>query len=195
MEIDKTVSNPMLAGAMQLIKADGKTPVPEHQALFMQELDKADLLAPVEVQKELDENGNPKEGGRTAVRFPMLTGSDGKRFFVVFSDNGSLEQAKSLEGPSRLPDSVLEHTATVKFFELTRMLLTRNPDGSENPAFGIVINPFMENIVIPKTMVMEMVKRTAEQTMAKMGQQAGQPQQAQDGKVIQFPGADQNKPE
>jgi len=209
MEIDKTVSNPMLAGAMQLIKADGKTPVPEHQAMFMQELDKAELLAPAEIQAEVGEDGKLKEGGRTAVRFPMLTGSDGKKFFVVFSDNGSLEQAKSEEGASRLPDSFLKHTATVRFYEIARMILTKNPDGTDNPTFGIVINPFMENIVIPRTMILEMVKRTAETAFSKMGQAPvgrtmpgqsasvqpsnGQKAEGEGGQVIRFPFADDKK--
>ena len=42
MELNKNVSNPMLVGVMQLIKADGKTPDPKHQEMFMEELDKAD---------------------------------------------------------------------------------------------------------------------------------------------------------
>ena len=111
MEIDKTVSNPMLVGAMQLIKADGKNPVPEHQSMFMQELDKADLIAPADVKEELNEDGSVKEGGKTAVRFPVLTGSDGKKFFVVFTDNASLEQARSVDGTSRLPEEFMGHSA------------------------------------------------------------------------------------
>lgn len=195
MEIDKTVSNPMLVGAMQLIKADGKDPVPQHQAMFMQELDKADLLAPADVKEELNEDGTVKEGGKTAVRFPVLTGNDGKKFFVVFTDNNSLEQARSVDGVSRLPEEFMGHSVKVKFFEIARMLLTPNPDGSENPTFGIVINPFMENIVIPKTMIVQMVQQTAKEAMARMAKAQSAPGQADPaaadgGQVIQFPGAD-----
>ncbi len=195
MEIDKTVSNPMLVGAMQLIKADGKDPVPQHQAMFMQELDKADLLAPADVKEELNEDGTVKEGGKTAVRFPVLTGNDGKKFFVVFTDNNSLEQARSVDGVSRLPEEFMGHSVKVKFFEIARMLLTPNPDGSENPTFGIVINPFMENIVIPKTMIVQMVQQTAKEAMARMAKAQGAPGQADPaaadgGQVIRFPGAD-----
>ena len=198
MEIDKTVSNPMLVGAMQLIKADGKNPVPEHQSMFMQELDKADLIAPADVKEELNEDGSVKEGGKTAVRFPVLTGSDGKKFFVVFTDNASLEQARSVDGTSRLPEEFMGHSAKVKFFEIARMLLTPNPDGTENPAFGIVINPFMENIVIPKTMIVQMVQQTAKEAMARMAKMQGAPGQAapsaaDGGQVIQFPGADKGQ--
>lgn len=198
MEIDKTVSNPMLVGAMQLIKADGKDPVPEHQAMFMQELDKADLIAPADVKEELNEDGSVKEGGKTAVRFPVLTGSDGKKFFVVFTDNASLDQARGIDGVSKLPDEFLGHSVKVKFFEVARMLLAPNPDGSENPAFGIVINPFMENIIIPKTMIIQMVQQTAREAMARMAKVQGaqgqsDPAAANEGQVIRFPGADQNK--
>ena len=198
MEIDKTVSNPMLVGAMQLIKADGKDPVPQHQAMFMQELDKADLLAPADVKEELNEDGTVKEGGKTAVRFPVLTGNDGKKFFVVFTDNNSLEQARSVDGVSRLPEEFMGHSVKVKFFEIARMLLTPNPDGSENPTFGIVINPFMENIVIPKTMIVQLVQQTAKEAMARMAKAQGaqgqsDPAAADGGQVIQFPGSDGNK--
>ena len=78
------------------------------------------------------------------------------------------------------------------------MLLTPNPDGIENPAFGIVINPFMENIVIPKTMIVQMVQQTAKEAMARMAKMQGTPGQAapsaaDGGQVIQFPGADKGQ--
>ena len=90
------------------------------------------------------------------------------------------------------------HSVKVKFFEIARMLLTPNPDGSENPTFGIVINPFMENIVIPKTMIVQMVRQTAKEAMARMAKAQGaqgqaDPAAADGGQVIQFPGSDGNK--
>ena len=97
MEIDKTVSNPMLAGAMQLIKADGKTPVPEHQALFMQELDKADLLAPVEVHKELDEDGNPRKADVLQFVFPCSREVTARDFSLCFRITVHLSRPRVLK--------------------------------------------------------------------------------------------------
>ena len=84
MELNKTVSNPMLVGVMQLIKADGKTPDPKHQEMFMEELDKAEFLAPAEVKAEVGPDGEKLVNGKAQFRFPILTGSDGRRFFVCF---------------------------------------------------------------------------------------------------------------
>ncbi len=193
MELNKTVSNPMLVGAMQLIKSDGKEPVPEHQALFMEQLDKAELLAPADVKGELDENGQIPAEGKVLVRFPYLFGSDGKKFVVVFTDNASLEKAKAVEGPSRLPDEYLKNCAVLKLLDLAKMVFVKNPDGSDNDTFGIVINPFMENIVIPRGSIEQIARRkmeAAKTAMEKAAQRAGV---TEGGQVIQFPGAKNNE--
>ncbi|MCR4793316.1 MAG: SseB family protein [Lachnospiraceae bacterium] len=198
MDTDNTVSNPMLVGAMQLIKADGKTPVPEHQAMFMQELDKAELLAPSFVISETGADGEPVEGGRNMTRFPVLNSGDGKKFFVVFTDSASLDQAKSIDGVSKLPEEFLAHTSKVRFTDITKLIMAKAPDGSDNGIFGVVINPFMENVVIPKTMIMEIIRKTAEEAMARMaaaqaknpGNTPGQEAPDENGKVIRFPFAD-----
>ena len=191
MEINKTVSNPMLVGAMQLIKADGPTPDPAHQALFMEQLDEAELLAPAEIKAEVDSEGNRIPGGKTAVRFPVLTASDGKRFFVVFTDNQTVEQARKIDGPSKLPEEFFRDTVTVRFVDAARMILTPNPDGTENPTFGIVINPFMENIVIPKTAVLAIAQKKAELALA--AREKIREREEKGGKVLQFPGGSPKK--
>ena len=94
MELNKQVSNPMLVGVMQLIKADGKTPDPKHQEMFMEELDKAEFLAPAEVKAEVGPDGEKLVNGKAQFRFPILTGSDGRRFFVAFTDNATYSQKR-----------------------------------------------------------------------------------------------------
>ena len=156
MELNKSVSNPMLVGAMQLIKADGKEPDPAHQKMFMEELDKAVLLAPVEMTEG-------EEEGKAMVRFPILTGGDGKQFFVLFTDNAALESSQNSESGKAIPESFSEKTAAVRFLEMARVLLSKGPDGQDNPVFGIVINAFMENIIIPKTAVQGMVLKKGQE--------------------------------
>ena len=57
MEFNKSVSNPMLAGSIELVKAED---TPEHRNMFVTELTKAVLLSPVIVDPapEEDDQGN-----------------------------------------------------------------------------------------------------------------------------------------
>ena len=174
---------------MQLIKADGKTPVPEHQALFTEQLEKAEFLAPAEVKGDLDENGQIPENGKVLVRFPFLFGADGKKFVVVFTDNASLDKAKEVEGPSRIPDEYMENCAVLKLPDLAKMIFVKNPDGTDNDTFGIVINPFLENIIIPRGSIEQIARRKMEAARAAMEKAAEKAGANTGGQVIQFPGA------
>ena len=188
MELNKNVSNPMLVGVMQLIKADGKTPDPKHQEMFMEELDKAEFLAPAEVKAEVGPDGEKLVNGKAQFRFPILTGADGRRFFVVFTDNATVEKAQAMEGASALPEEFVKETVTVKFADLARFILTPNPDGSENTTYGIVINPFMENIVIPKNLVAAVTMRKQKEARDRLEKVASVLAKNGDPKVIPFPG-------
>ena len=134
----------MLVGAMQLIKSDGKNPDPAHQVMFLEQLDSAELLAPADVKAEVGPDGEKLMDKKHTVRFPVLTGADGRRFFVVFTDNAALEKARKLEGASKLPEEFVSEAVTVKLADLAKFVLTPGPDGSENTTYGIVINPFTE---------------------------------------------------
>ena len=193
MELNKTVSNPMLVGVMQLIKADGKTPDPKHQEMFMEELDKAEFLAPAEVKAEVGPDGEKLVNGKAQFRFPILTGSDGRRFFVAFTDNATAAKAQEMDGPSKLPDEFVQETVAVKFSDLARFILTPNPDGSENTTYGIVINPFMENIVIPKNLVAAIVMKKQQEALAKAQKVGAIIAPGADSKVIPFPGNNDEK--
>ena len=188
MELNKTVSNPMLVGVMQLIKADGKTPDPKHQEMFMEELDKAEFLAPAEVKAEVGPDGEKLVNGKAQFRFPILTGSDGRRFFVCFTDNATVAKAQEMEGASKLPEEFVKETVAVKFSDLARFILTPNPDGSENTTYGIVINPFMENIVIPRNLVASVVMRKQKEAKERLEKVASIVKQSADSNVIPFPG-------
>ena len=85
MEFNKPVSNPMLVGAMELLKAEDS---PEHRNLFLTEMVKAQFLAPA-VITPMPEQGNTGElrlVPGSQVQFPMLSTQDGRHFFMVFTD-------------------------------------------------------------------------------------------------------------
>ena len=142
MEFNKNVSNPMLVGSMELLKAE---PSPEHQNMFLTEMLKAQFLAPVIVtpEPEKDENGKIAVAPGSKIQFPMLSAPDGKVFFMAFTDKMEYEKWKDGEG---------KNVCALNFDELAAMLLRKDPQGNNCPALGFVINPFSANVVIPKEM-------------------------------------------
>ena len=143
MEFNKSVSNPMLAGSIELVKAED---TPEHRNMFVTELTKAVLLSPaiVDPAPEEDDQGNYKPAPGSKVQFPMLSAPAGKRFFMAFTDRREYEAWQ--EKNQKMPYFAL------KFEEYAAMLLGRAPAGA-GPAAGFVINPFGANIVVPREMV------------------------------------------
>lgn len=156
MEYNKTVNNPLLAGAIQLLKAED---TPDHRNMFLNEMIKAKMLTPAIVTPapEADSNGEYKLTQENKLQFPMITAPDGKHFFMAFTDLPELKKWKDEE--------------TQQFFAATiddfgGMLL--RPDGQ---AAGFVINPFSENIIVPIQMLAGIMS-------ARMGNQGTAPVQA-----------------
>ena len=143
MEFNKTGSNPMLVGAMELLKAEDS---PEHRGLFISEMVKANFMAPVLVNPEPqpNESGELRLAPGSQVQFPMLSAPDGKRFFMAFTDKMEFQKWKDSEG---------KNTFAITFQDLVGMLFRKDSLGNESQAFGFVINPFGANMVIPKEMV------------------------------------------
>ena len=144
MEFNKTVSNPMLMGCVQLMRAED---TPEHRNMFVTELMKASLQAPAIIDPAPAEDGEGKltvkPGSR--VQFPMLSTPDGKRFYMGFTD--PVEYNKWAERNNSLPSFAL------RLDDYLNMMFRRDAQGNDNPAIGLVINPLGDNIVIPKEML------------------------------------------
>ena len=142
MEFQKIVSNPMLVGAIELMKAD---PSPEHNSLLIKEMMNAKFMAPAMVDPAPVEDGNgvfkPVPGCK--VQFPMLTAADGKRFLMAFTDKLEYQKWKESENQSFVALSVAEYAG---------MILRK-----DSQAAGFVINPFGANIVIPAPMLMQIM--------------------------------------
>ncbi len=141
---DKMAENPMLVGAIELMKAD---PSPEHKNMFVNEMMKAKLLTPavIEPMPEPDENGERKLTRENEVRFPILTAGNGKKYFMAFSDR---REAEKWNGGKETPlaDAV---TVTITMEEIMLMCLRRKGETAD----GCVINPYGGNILVPREMM------------------------------------------
>lgn len=160
MEFNVSVSNPMLVGAIELLKAED---TPEHRNMFVGELQKASLLAPAVIDPEPveDEEGKLKITPGSKIQFPMLAASDGKRFYMGFTD--MVEYRKWQEKNKELP------FFAIKFDDCARMLFGRDAQGNICPALGFVINPYGANLVVPKEMVAGVMAARAAQVRKQAG--------------------------
>ena len=96
MEFNKPVSNPMMVGTIELLKAED---TPEHRQMFLDELQKAKFLSPVVIDPvpQPDEKGQVKIARDSKVQFPMLSTEDGRKFFMAFTDWTELKKWKDEE--------------------------------------------------------------------------------------------------
>ncbi len=144
MEFNKSVSNPMLVGTIELMKEED---TPEHRNMFLGELTKAELLSPaiIEPAPKEDDSGKLAILPGSKVQFPMLSAPDGKKFFMAFTDTREYDKWK--EKNSDFPAFAL------KLEDYAAMVLRRDAQGNICPALGVVINPFGANIVLPREML------------------------------------------
>lgn len=154
MEFNKPVSNPMLMGAIELMKAED---TPAHRNMFIGELAKASFLSPAMIDPAPTEGPEGKlvMAPGSKVQFPMLTTQDGAKFFMAFTD--AAEYDKWQEKNQKFP------TFALKVEEYAAMILRRDSKGGICPALGMVINPFGANIVLPREMLAGMMSARAAQ--------------------------------
>ena len=147
MEFNKPVSNPMMVGSIELLKAED---TPEHRQMFLDELQKAKFLSPVVIDPVPvpDENGRVTIARDDKVQFPMLSTEDGRKFFMAFTDWTELKKWRDEEN---------QQTFAMNFDDYAGMLLRKDAQGNISPALGFVINPFGGNIVVTREMVASMI--------------------------------------
>lgn len=156
MEFNKSVSNPMLVGAIKLMREED---TPEHRTMLTGEIMKAHFLAPAIIMPEPEktENGELKIQIGSKVQFPMLSTPDGKQFFMAFTDSVELKKWK---------DDERIYTFALTFDDYAGMLLTRK-EGKVCPALGFVINPFGGNVLVTREMVASFVAARIAQAKGK----------------------------
>lgn len=162
MEFNKSVSNPMLIGAIELMKEED---TPEHRNMFVEELAKASFLSPaiIEPAPTEDAEGNLAIAQGSKVQFPMLTGAEGMRFFMAFTDMAEYEKWQEKNPEQKLP------YFSLKIEDYAGIVLRRDARGNICPALGIVVNPFGANLIVPREMLAGMMSAKA----AQMKQAAG----------------------
>ena len=161
MEFNKSVSNPMLVGSIELMKEED---TPEHRRMFMEEVTKALFMSPAVIEPKPQEDGEGKltVSPGSKVQFPMIAAGDGKRFFMAFTDES--EYRKWVEKTSeRLPIFALN------LEDYAAMLLRRDAQGNECPALGVSINPYSANIILPKEMLAGIMSAKLAQLRRDMG--------------------------
>ena len=143
-EKQKTISNPMLIGALELLKAENTQ---EHRNMVMQEVLHAQFMSPVIVDPPLvpDENGVARMTAENKINLLMLTTGEKKRFFMAFTDMEELKMYKT--------DAKYQIFA-FRFSDYIKMLL--NPEGDPNNS-GVIINPYDHSLVITKEMINDML--------------------------------------
>ncbi|MCM1043894.1 MAG: SseB family protein [Candidatus Gastranaerophilales bacterium] len=159
MEFNKPVTNPMLVGAIELLKAED---TPDHRQLFMDEVMKAAFLIPAEVSPapEPDQEGKVRLTPANKIQFPMLSAPDGKRFFMAFTDWTELKKWKDEEG---------QQTFVVRFKDYADMLFRKDAKGNVNPAGGFVINPYGGNIVITRELAASFIAASIQRSQGQGG--------------------------
>ena len=122
MEFNKPVSNPMMVGSIELLKAED---TPEHRQMFLDELQKAKFLSPVVIDPVPvpDENGRVTIARDAKVQFPMLSTEDGRKFFMAFTDWTELKRWRDEEN---------QQTFAMNFDDYAGMLLRKDAQGNSS---------------------------------------------------------------
>ncbi len=147
MEFNKPVSNPLLVGAIELMKAEDTQ---RHRGMFVNEMLRAEFLAPVLITPapEPDTNGKLVIGKGSNVQFPTLAVRDGRQLLMAFTDKMEFEKWRPGEE---------KYSFALTFDDYVSMLLRKDKQGNSSPAIGVVINPFGCNLIVHKDMIANMV--------------------------------------
>lgn len=144
MEYNKSVSNPMLMGAIELVKAED---TPEHKKMVSDEIVKAVYLTPAKVTPVPPE-GETKLPQGSNVQLPVIATPNGTQFFMAFTDKAELKKWK---------DDEEQQTLAMSFDDYAMMMFRKDGQGNPSPVAGFVINPQGANIIVPKEMVAQYI--------------------------------------
>lgn len=156
------IANPMLISAMELIKKDKSL---SSYKVFIDEMKHATFLSPVIVSKA---PVNPEEGEGNRITAPMLTGADGKRYFMAFTDVTELNKIKKDKKASLnvIPADFKDYAVMVA-------------KADEN-CNGFIINPFSNGPMVGKELIAKIVQDSVQRQMDKEQENAAE-QTAEEG--------------
>lgn len=134
----KPVTNPFLVKAIEEMKKERNQ---QSELAFVNALKPARFIVPAKVntvqQAVTNADGTVELKEQSQISFLLFNNQEGKKHFPLFTDDA--EYAKW--------DKHAEHQKAAITFQDLCHILQKNPDGE---AVGAVINPFSQNVMIPK---------------------------------------------
>lgn len=147
------IKNPALIKAFAAMKAENNN---DTKTKFFQELTKSRFLTSATFDKEpvMQPDGKAKLPADAKINFRLITNSEGQKYFPVFTD---------MEELNKLPDHEKTKTITTGFSDYVRFL-----QSDTLGIMGVVINPFHENIIIPKEVILQLANARLTPTVKEM---------------------------
>lgn len=144
---NQEVKNPKLIEAMSRMrrKDDEKT-----RGEFAAALMEARLLSPIIAQTVITEKGGPS----TRIKFEALRSDQGGKYYMAFTD---------MDEYGKWNDDATHNRALIMTMEEFGHVLIRTP----NDAKGFVINPYGENIIISKSLLLSLLQQREAQMKKK----------------------------
>ena len=146
MEFNKPVSNPMLAGAIELLKEDAE----KYKKMFWAEVLKAEYVTPVSITPPplCGKNGAMRITEGSNIQFPTIGTEDGRRFLMAFTDKAEYDKWKP---------GTEKYMFTLTFDDYVSLLMKKDSEGNSNTTVGFMINPCTSNIIITKELIAQLV--------------------------------------
>ena len=149
------IENPMLVGAIEIMKQDQRQD-PKKRETVLEEILKASFLCPatVSVPPLQGEDGQPYLPDDCEVQQKMVRDKEGRPLLLAFT---SQEEMDKWLGERAIRDFV--YGFGMSFLEYADLMLQKLPDGSRGPAQGFVIDPYGCNLVVDRDMVANIMLR------------------------------------
>ncbi|MGN0597261.1 MAG: enhanced serine sensitivity protein SseB [Ruminiclostridium sp.] len=135
-----SIKNDALIAAFEAMRAETND---KTKTDFFNEVRKATYVTSAILDKlpQKRADGSFKIEPDTTISFKLIQNKNGDKYFPAFTDLNELRKS---------PDSKESQAVTVSFADYTRFLANNTVD-----AKGIVINPFTQNIIIPKEIIQQ----------------------------------------
>lgn len=146
MEFNKPVSNPMLAGAIELLKQDEE----KYKKMFWAEVLKAEYITPVMITPPplRGKNGGMRITEGSNIQFSTIGTEEGNKYLMAFTDKKEYDKWKP---------NAEKYIFTLNFDDYVGLLLQRNKEGGPNDTRGFIINPYGCNIIVSKEMIATLI--------------------------------------
>lgn len=145
----KPITNPALVQAMDAMKQERSQ---KNEVTFVNHVKAARFLVPANVeniqQAQANEDGTVELKDQPKVSFILFNNAEGQKYFPLFTDIAEI----------RKWDDFSKHQLAAISFRDMCQFLQKNPD---NGISGAVVNPFTQNIMIPKESLFRMLNTEA----------------------------------